>query len=522
MRVKTESQANVPRAYTELADRLAEIYHVGRSATLLWWDELAMMPPQGRRGRAEQKAALDTIAHGLAISLEIGELLDKLVDWERALPASSLEANVLRLARRNYQTYSAVPPDLVARMSVAASEGYHAWVKAYNEGDFAIWMPHLERVTDLLRDVARSIDPTRSPYEVILQRREPGVTIPDLESMFAVIEKRIVLLRATLQANPPSSAPIAPRAYDVAAQEELTRFVLEQMGFDFNCGRVDTSVHPVSFSLHPEDVRLCVRTNPRDLRVRLFAALHEGGHGLYFQNVPTAFRGTPLDSSTAQGAALSPVFGGISTGLHEGQSRMWENMFGRSRAFWTSLKPKLRELFGTVVEDLSVDDWYRGVNEIEDTMIRIEADEASYDLHILLRYEVERGLLEGTLSVRHAPAFWRERAAEIFGRPPADDRHGILQDMHWSRGGHGGFPSYTIGNVVGAQLIRKLRSEIADYDEQIAEGNWRILLDWMSSHVHANGAAYGPIEVLKEVCDTDGLDASAYLEYLEEKFLALL
>lgn len=521
MSIHTTPLGDSPAAFAKLSNRLAEIYDVGRAATLLSWDELVIMPHHGRHGRAEQKATLDTIAHRLATLPEIGALLEDLSEWESTLPAHSLEAHVLRLARRNYHAYSAIPLELVANMSVAASSGYHAWVKARSAGDFAHWEPHLQRVTELLREVADAIDSSRSPYEVILQRREPGVTIANLDAMFGAIEAGIIPLRRELLAGPPEQVAVAPRQYDVDGQLQFTELVLKRLGFDFDRGRVDTSVHPVSFSIQPEDVRLCVRTDPTDLRVRLFAAIHEGGHGLYFQNVPTAFRRTPLDSSTAQGAALSPVFGGISTGLHESQSRLWENFLGRSQEFWTALAPTARELFGSVVEDLDAGAWYRGVNEIGDTMIRIEADELSYDLHIMLRYEVERGLLEGKLSVKDAPDYWRERATELFGRPPKDDKEGILQDMHWSRGGHGGFPSYTIGNVVAAQLMRQLRAETPNYDKEIATGNFSILLDWMASRVHANGAAYGPTEVLQHLGCGPDLDASAYVAYLRDKFLPL-
>lgn len=510
-----------PPEYLDLTNRLAEIYYLGRSATLLSWDEITMMPIEGRSGRAEQKAALDSIVHRLATRDEIGELLDKLEVWEATLPVGCMETKLLRLARRNYRDCRAIPSGLVSRMSKAASEGYHAWVKARDQDDFSIWMPYLESVTTLLREVAYEIDPNRNAYEVILQRREPGVTLADLSSMFQVIEERIIPIRLALKNNPPRNVNIAPRSFDITAQEQFTNFVLEKIGFNMKQGRVDTSVHPVSFSIHPEDVRLCVRTNPTDFRTRLFAALHEGGHGLFFQNVPSIYRGTPLDSSTAQGAALSPVFGGISTGLHEGQSRLWENMLGRSHEFWVALTPIAIEIFGQSIEDLDIDDLFIGVNEINKSPIRVEADEFSYDLHIILRYEIERGLLEGNLEVRNAPSYWQERSAELFERPPREDREGILQDMHWSRGGHGGFPSYTIGNVVGAQLMQKLRSDVEDYDDQIAGGEWRVLLEWMSENVHINGAAYGPLEMLEKVCGTPFLNASVYADYLEQKSLQI-
>lgn len=508
-----------PKEFGRLRELLSEVYTLARVATLLGWDELCMMPKGGASARADQKAMLERLVHASFISDEVGDLIERLVPWAGSLPYDSFEASYVRVARRNYARYKPIPATLVVAMSRAASRSYHAWLAARAANDFSLWQEPLAEVVRLLIELAEVLGYPERRYDAILDRREPGIRTSHVLALFDRIRTELTpFAQAVLEKQDAVDDRFLHRGFDLARQRELGMDVVAALGFDLTRGRVDAAPHPISYSIAPSDVRIAPRAKEDYLPAWLYSCLHEAGHGLYFQGVPDEFRGTPLDGTTAQGANLTPVYGGISTGLHEGQSRLWENVLGRSREFWQWIFPRVRTAFPAQTEGTTVEQWYRAVNRVQRSFIRVEADELTYDLHIMLRFDLEDMLVEGKLAVADLKEAWNERSRAYFGKEPPDDNSGVLQDIQWSRGGHAGFPSYTIGNVVSMQLWSKMESEIGSIGESFARGDFLVLRDWMRENLHRHGSKYEPREVLQRVTGGPELDPGPYIGYLKHKF----
>lgn len=511
--------AAAPPAFARLRELLSEVYSLARIATLLGWDELCMMPKGGAAVRADHKATLERLVHAKFTSDSVGELIESLVPWADRLPYDSFEASYVRVAKRNYQRYKPIPASLVVAMSRAASKSYHAWLAARAANDYRLWQEPLGEVVKLLIELADVLGYPERRYDAILDRREPGILTRHVLEVFGRISEELTpFARAVLDRADRVDDRILHQDFDLAKQRALGMDVVEAIGFDLTRGRVDSAPHPISYSIAPSDVRIAPRAKADFLSAWLYSCLHEAGHGLYFQGVPDDFRATPLDGTTAQGANLTPVYGGISTGLHEGQSRLWENVLGRSHGFWQWLFPKVAAAFPSQTEGTDPEQWYRAVNRAELSFIRVEADELTYDLHIMLRFDLEDSLFEGRLGVADLRDAWNERSKHYFGKEPPDDNSGVLQDIQWSRGGHAGFPSYTLGNVISMQLWSKMESEIGDQDANFARGEFLPLRDWMRENLHRHGSKYEPREVLERVTGSPELDPAPYLAYLKGKF----
>lgn len=509
----------VPTSFVRLQERLQEVYDLARIATLLGWDELCMMPKGGAQTRADHKATLERLVHAGMTSDEVGSLIDDALPWSETFPYDSFEASYVRVARRNYLRYKKIPPALVIAMSKAASKSYHAWLEAKAANDFSIWRDPQAEVVRLLIELAEVLGYPESRYDALLDRREPGIRASQVVKLFDRVRKELTpFARAVGEKVDAVDDRVLHQPYDVERQRALGIEMVRAIGFDFERGRIDQAPHPISYSVSPSDVRIAPRANPNFIGSWLFSCLHEAGHGIYFQGVPDRFRRTPLDGTTAQGANLTPVFGGISTGLHEGQSRLWENVLGRSREFWRYAFPKVRSAFPTQTEGTDAEHWYRAVNRSKPSFIRVDADELTYDLHIMLRFDLEKALLDGTLQVADLPAAWNERSRVYFGIEPPTDAQGVLQDLQWSRGGHTGFPSYTLGNIISMQLWEKMEAEIGPQGEEFAKGSFLHLRDWMRDNLHQHGSKYEPAEILERVVGTRELDPGPYLGYLKRKF----
>ena len=510
---------DAPKEFARLRELLSEVYSLARIATLLGWDELCMMPKGGAAVRADHKATLERLVHAKFTADEVGELVEALVPWAEALPYDSFEASYVRVARRNYRRYKPIPGSLVVAMSRAASKSYHAWLAARQANDYGLWQEALAEVVKLLIELADVLGYPERRYDAILDRREPGILTRQVVEVFDRIRTELTpFAHAVLEKTDAVDDRFLHQPFEMEAQRALGMEVIAAIGFDLTRGRVDTGPHPISYSIAPCDVRLAPRAKPDFLPAWLFSCLHEAGHGLYFQGVPDEFRATPLDGTTAQGANLTPVYGGISTGLHEGQSRLWENVLGRSRGFWEWVFPRVRAAFPAQTAGTSPDNWYRAVNRAERSFIRVEADELTYDLHIMLRFDLEDALFEGRLAVADLRDAWNERARFYLGKEPPDDNSGVLQDIQWSRGGHAGFPSYTLGNVISMQLWSKMDSDIGDMSDRFARGEFLPLRDWMRENLHRHGSKYEPREVLERVTGSPTLDPGPYLDYLKGKF----
>jgi carboxypeptidase Taq len=492
-------------ALTQLKARLAEIHDINKAAALLSWDQQTYMPRGAVGARAEQLATLSRLAHAMFIDDATGRLLDAAAPLAERLPYDSDEASLVRVARRDYERARKLPSDFVADMSRAATTARAAWQEARKQSDFAQFQPHLERIVELVIQQADYLGYADHPYDALLDLYEPEMRAADVRKLFAELRDGLTPLVRAVAARPDLvDDSLLKQGYDEQAQVRAGERIIGAIGFDFERGRQDFSAHPFCTSFAPTDVRITTRVSRDFLNEALFGTLHEMGHALYEQGVgPSLFR-TPL----ARGASL---------GIHESQSRMWENLVGRGRAFWRHFLPLLQETFPEQLGGVDVEEFYRAINRSEPSLIRVEADELTYNLHVMLRFELELALLEGRLAVADLPGAWNELTQQYLGITPPDDGLGVLQDVHWSGGMIGYFPTYTLGNVISAQLFEQARAELGDLDAQFAAGEFGGLLGWLRRNVHAHGRKFTPNELLQRVVGA-GVAAGPYLGYLRQKF----
>jgi len=489
-------------AYAELKERLAAISDVGQATRLMFWDQQTHMPPGGLTGRAESVATLSRLAHEMLVAPETGRLLDAAGSGE----TGSEEAALLKLARRDYERATKLPSRLVAELSRTTSLAEPAWVEAREDSDFARFAPHLEKIIGLKREAAEALGYEDHPYDALLDGFEPGARKAHLEAMFAGIRSELVpLVRDVLEAaGDEDRAALLHGDFDEAAQDAFGRRVATDLGYDWKRGRQDRTVHPFCITLNSGDVRVTTRFDAKWLAPALFGTIHETGHALYEQGVDPRYARTPLS-------------GGVSMGVHESQSRLFENIVGRSRPFWSHYLPPLREAFPEALGDVDLERFYRAVNAVRPSEIRVEADEATYDLHVLLRFELEVALIEGKLAVEDLPEAWNAKMQEYLGLAPRDDAHGVLQDIHWADGLFGYFPTYTVGNVLAVQLFEAANAAHPEIPDQVARGEFGTLLGWLRENVHRHGSRREP-EALIAAATGRPLDTAPYLSYLRAKF----
>lgn len=491
--------------FEQLLAYYGEIYDLGKAAALLSWDQQCHMPVGGSRARAEQMATLTRLIHARISSPALGELLDSVEPWARQQGEDSFEAAVVRVLSRRHRQQARVPAALAEALSRAASDGFRDWMEARRQRRFATFQEALERIVGLQRELADALGWEACRYDALLDLREPGITTAWLDRLFGRLRAELVpLVRAVTSRPEAVDDSILHQAWDEQRQWDLTLEAVRLVGYDLERGRQDRSVHPFTTSFSPDDVRITTRIDPNFFNPAFFASLHEAGHALYMQGVPAAFYRTPLD-------------GGASGGVHESQSRMWENLVGRSRAFWEHFFPRLRQVFPAQVEGVDVEAWYRAVNRSQPSLIRVEADELTYNLHIMIRFELENALLDGQLPVAELPAAWREKMEGYLGVTPPDDLQGVLQDIHWSSIGFGSFPSYALGNVISVQLYQAALAEHPSMEDDFRRGDFSPLLDWTRRNIHAHGARYAPLDLVERATGAP-LSAEPYLAYIRRKF----
>ena len=494
-------------AYQQLKDRLATISDLRSVKSLLFWDQQTYMPGGAVAGRAEQGATLSRLSHEMLVDAETGRLLDASGEPD----PSSERGALLRRARRDYERASKMPAALVARTSRVTALSESAWVRAREKSEWSLFAPHLQEILSLKREAAEYLGYEHHPYEALLDAYEPGAKKAQLEAMFEELKRGILpLIRAVAERSAERNrdgkdrtAPLYGQ-FGEGRQEEFGRAVISAFGYDWKRGRQDRSVHPFCVGPGYDDVRITTRFDPGWLSPALFGAMHEAGHALYTQGVNPGYARTPLD-------------GGTSMGVHESQSRLWENLVGRSRPFWAYYYPKLREVFPVALKGVDAEGLYRAINVLEPSEIRVEADEVTYNLHILLRFELEAALIEGSLSVADLPAAWNAKMEEYLGIVPKNDSAGVLQDIHWADGLFGYFPTYTIGNVLSVQLFDAALKANPGIPEQIENGEFSVLLGWLRENVHRHGSRYFPEELIERVTGRH-LDTAPYLSYLNNKF----
>ncbi|MFM8890453.1 MAG: carboxypeptidase M32 [Planctomycetia bacterium] len=453
--------------------------------SLLGWDEQTMMPPGAASHRAIQAEVIATLAPRQRTDPAYGERLARLTESPLARDGSPEVRTAIRLMARDFARHSKVPERLVGAVAKTCVEAQHAWVTARKEASWSRLEPWLERVFALKRELAACRSPGGDPYDDLLDDYEPGGQWRSIAELFARLRGAIVPLvqECVGSARRPDDA-VVRREYPVADQQRFVREIAARIGFDFDRGRLDTTAHPFCSGVGPDDCRITTRWDERFLPTSLYGVLHEAGHGLYEQGLPTAWYGLPPGEAA-------------SLGIHESQSRLWENLVGRSAAFWQWCFPLARTAFPTTLSDVTADDMHRAVMVVRPSAIRVEADEVTYNLHVMMRFDLERSVVHGDLPVAELPAAWNERFEQDFGFRPASDAEGVLQDIHWSAGLIGYFPTYTLGNVFSAQLMAAARHRLPDLDHDIAAGRFNGLLAWLREAVHAHGRRYESAELVE-------------------------
>jgi carboxypeptidase Taq len=488
------------RRYLELKERLAEIYDLAKAGSLLGWDQQVMMPARGAAARAEQLATLGKVIHEKFTDPALGRLLDELQGFEESQPYDSVEASLVRVTRRDWEKARRVPTVLRVEMTRAAALAYPVWVEARRASDFSRFLPHVEKQFELRRRYVDCFEGFDEPYDVLLDDYERGMRTAEVREVFARLKaEQIPLVAALVEREQAIEPPRGP--FPLEDQQRFELDVLTRFGFDPAAFRIDETVHPFASGASRDDIRLTTR-HFEDSLDGLFACMHEFGHGLYEHQIGPELDRTPLSR-------------GVSLGLHESQSRMWENLVGRSLPFWRHVFPRLQDAFPQL-GDWELDEWYRYVNRVEPSLIRVEADEATYNLHIVLRFELEQELLAGEVAPRDLPEAWNARMREYLGVEVPDDRRGVLQDMHWSGGSIGYFSTYALGNVIAAQLWERIQDELPQLEDELEQGEFGSLRAWLGENLHRHGRKFTPAETLERVVGGP-IDPEPYLRYLREK-----
>lgn len=496
----------MPDSLAELKQRLEEISDLRTVTSVLEWDQLVMMPPGGAANRAHHVATVRRLAHERFVDDAIGELLAELRSYADSLPADDDDACLIRVTARDWDKARRVPPALEAELARVASEANEAWVAARAASDYSLFRPWLDRTLELKQRYLECFAPTDDPYDVFLDDFEPGMRTDEVRAVFDRLKPELIEL--VLSGRDLTEEPFVRRTYPVAAQEDVSRELMAALGFTPGSFRLDPTVHPFCMHFGTQDIRLTTRYATDDLHgTSLFSTLHEAGHGLYEHGVSPTLERTPLGS-------------GCSSALHESQSRLWENVIGRSLPFWRWFYPRLQGAFPDALGDVPLDAYHRAVNRVRASFIRVDADETSYGLHIILRFELEQELLSGRLSTADLPDAWNAGFEASFGIPVPEDRVGCLQDVHWSAGLFGYFPTYQLGNVLSVQIWEALVAEVPDAYDQVEQGRFAEIGGWLRENLYALGRKHTPVETIARVAGGP-LDPEPYLRYLREKNASL-
>ncbi len=491
-------------ALAELKERLGSLTDLRRTEGLLLWDMQVFMPPGGAPTRAAQLATIEEIVHARVVDERFGELFEELEPYAADLPDDSDDACLIRVARRDWERARRVPSELAVEIAKVSAESYDAWVRARAESDFASFQPWLERVVDLRRRYVECYEPYDDVYDVLLEDYEPGMKTSEIREIFSVLApelRALVAERATEEDDAFMRGP-----FPVAGQDALSRELCEAFGASWDQFRLDTTVHPFEITFGLGDIRLTSRYAEDDL-LSLFTAMHECGHGLYEWGISKTLERTPLCA-------------GVSATLHESQSRLWENVVGRSLPFWRWFYPRVQATFPGPLGGVPLEDFHRAANRVRRSFIRVDADETSYGLHVILRFELEQELLTGRLAVKDLPDAWNARFEELMGISPPNDALGVLQDAHWSGGGFGYFPTYLLGTVLSVQIWEKAREALPSVDEQIERGEFGELHEWLRETIYSLGRKLTPADTIRRAVGGP-LSPEPYLAYLREKTAAL-
>jgi carboxypeptidase Taq len=488
----------------ELKQILAEIEDLDRARSVLGWDQRTTMPRGGAPARADALATLGGVVHERFTGDEMGRLLDHARPLEETLDYDSDDAALIRVTRRDWEKQRRVPKELAEAWLREGAKAHAAWLEAREASRFDLFLPAFRRVHEVALRWAELMEPGESPYDAFLDEYEPGMKTSEVREVFAVL--RPELTEIVEAAGEPADDSFLDGDYPVAVQQEFLEDVLRSFGFEEETWRLDPTVHPFAARIARGDIRMTTRYRDDNLRA-VWAAMHEGGHGLTYQGLDPALDRTPL--------AATPSYG-----LGESQSRTWENLVGRSLPFWRGFLPRLQRLFPQL-DSVDLDTWYRGINRVEPGLIRVNADEVTYSLHIILRFELEQELVDGTLAPEDLPEAWNTRMKAFLGVDVPNDAQGVLQDVHWSRASYGYFPTYALGNVLSLQIWRHVQAAIPDLDAQIEAGEFGELYGWLAQRLYRHGRKFMPLETLERAIGESTIDPQPYLEYLRGKVAAL-
>ena len=488
----------------QLKSLLAEVADLNHAQALLGWDQQTYMPQGAAESRGNQLATLGKISHQKFTADEIGQLLGDLEkEYEGADPDSD-DLRLLKVTRHDYDQATRVPSDFVAEFAVVTSKAFEAWVEARAKSDFSIFESHLEKVVELNQRFVTFFPPADHPYDVLLDQFERGMKTADVKAIFDALRPQQVELLKAIAEKPQVDDSFLHTAYDEKTMWDFSEVIATKFGYDWERGRQDKAAHPFTTEFSINDVRITTRFEEDNPSMMLFSTMHEAGHGLYELGSNQAYERTPLA-------------GGTSLAVHESQSRMWENLVGRSLPFWEHFYPEFQKLFPEQVGGVDLNTFYKGINKVESSLIRVNADEATYNMHIMLRLELEIGMLEGTVKVKDLPEIWNAKMDEYLGVVPPNDAKGVLQDVHWSGGTLGYFSTYALGNLISAQLWEKINADIPDLADQFRKGEFGVLLSWLQEKIHIHGKKYEPQELVQRVTGSK-INSEAYVRYLKGKF----
>jgi carboxypeptidase Taq len=489
----------------ELGEHLSAIYDLRAVSYLLEWDQSTYMPPGGAPARARQVALLEGLRHERLTDPQLGRLLEDLRAYEESLPYDSDDASLIRVTRRDHERAVRVPASFVAEAYGHFAQTYQAWMKARPANDFETIRPYLEKSLEFSRRYAEFFPESEHIADPLIAEHDYGMTASAVRKIFADLRAELVPLVAAVTSQGPADDSCLRAYFPEAPQQDFALDVIRRLGYDLTRGRQDTSPHPFTIMFSIGDVRITIRVRERDLGEALFGAIHEAGHAMYEQGVHPDFEGTLLAEGTSAGA-------------HESQSRLWENVVGRSQPFWRFFYPRLQALFPEQLGKVPLDTFYRAVNKVQRSLIRTEADELTYNLHVMIRFELELQMLEGELAVRDLPEAWRERFRADLGIVPPDDRDGVLQDVHWYWGFIGGaFQGYTLGNIQSALFFEAALRDHHEILDEMEQGEFGTLLGWLQAKIYRHGRKFTADELVERI--TGGpLRIGPYMSYLRDKY----
>jgi len=491
----------------ELKEIMGTLTDLGHASALLSWDQETYMPPGGVESRGRSLATLGKMAQEISTDEKFGRLIEELEPWAAEQDPDSDDARLLVVTRRVYDKAVKVPPEMVAERAILSTQANAAWREARQKSDYSIFEPHMEKIVEYNQRYADLFKPYDHPYDVLLDDYEPLMKTQDVKKIFAEIRPQQVELIEAISKAQQVDDSVLFKFYPEKDQLEMGEEIIKTIGYDFSQGRQDKVTHPFMQPMGFGDIRVTYRVDENFFNTYIFSIMHEAGHAMYEQGIPKSLARTAL-------------YGGTSLAVHESQSRLWENLVGRSMPFWQWYYPKLQTRFPEQTKGVSLDSFYKAINKVEPSFIRVEADEATYNLHIMLRLEIEIGLLEGSIKPSELPQAWNDRFEEYLGIRPRNDAEGCLQDIHWSFGLFGYFSTYALGNLVSAQLWDKINQDIPNLDDLTSAGEFGELLGWLNNHIHAHGSKFYPQDLIQRVTGSK-INGAAYIKYLKDKFSSI-